>query len=116
MPAQVPQGRALRVRCVAAAQAFVADAERRLLGPSIEAQRAQWLHANFITFDSETLAAEADERLLTLNVELAKAAARFAGLALPPDTARRLDLLKRNLVLAAPSDRRATADLARLSA
>lgn len=100
----------------AEAQAFVAEAERRLLGPSIEAQRAQWLHANFITFDTETMAAEADERLLAVNVELAKGAARFAGLDLPPDVARRLDLLKRNLVLAAPSDRRATAELARLSA
>ncbi len=115
-PAREAPAAAAGKATAAEAQAFVAEAERRLLGPSIEAQRAQWLHANFITFDTETLAAEADERLLALNVELAKSAARFAGLDLPPDVARRLDLLKRNLVLAAPSDRRATAELARLSA
>ncbi|HVT58728.1 MAG TPA: M2 family metallopeptidase [Thermoanaerobaculia bacterium] len=98
------------------ASKFVEEAEKRLPEPTTEAQRAQWVQSNFITYDTEILAAKANERLLALGVELAKGAARFDGLALPPDVARKLDLLKRGLVLAAPADRQKTAELSRLAA
>ncbi len=100
----------------AQAKKFLDDAQKRLLDLSIEAQRAQWVQSNFITFDTETLAAQRNEALLTVSVDLAKQATRFDGVKLPPDLRRQMDLLKRTLVLAAPSDPKKTAELARLAA
>jgi peptidyl-dipeptidase A len=97
------------------ARKFVADAERRLLGPSTEGQRASWVQSNFITHDTQLLAAGAGDRLLALQVELAQGAARFAGLPLPADVARRLELLKRGLVLPAPADPAKTSELSDLA-
>jgi peptidyl-dipeptidase A len=98
------------------ARKFVEGAERSLVEPSTEGQRAAWVQSTFITYDTEILAAKASERLLALGVRLAKEAARFDGLALPFDVARRLDLLKRGLTLAAPSDPAKTAELSQLAA
>ncbi|HXO19933.1 MAG TPA: M2 family metallopeptidase [Thermoanaerobaculia bacterium] len=98
------------------ARKFVADAEARLRELSTEAQRAGWVQETYITGDTEILAAKANEKLIALGVELAKGATRFDGLKLPADLARKLDLTKRGLTLAAPSDPKKTAELSRLAA
>lgn len=98
------------------ARKFLADAQARLLDLSIEAQRAQWVQSTFITYDTETLAAKRNEVLLGVGVELTKQAARFDGVKLPDDLRRQMDLLKRGLTLAAPSDPAKTAELTRLAA
>jgi peptidyl-dipeptidase A len=95
---------------------FVAEAEARLLALSIEAQRAQWVQSNFITYDTETLAAQRNEVLVAAGVELAKKAAEYDKAQIPADLRRRLELLKRGLTLPAPSDPQKTAELARLAA
>jgi peptidyl-dipeptidase A len=43
------------------ADKFLADAEKRLLDLNIKAGRADWVKSTFITDDTETLAAEANE-------------------------------------------------------
>src|SRR5258708_35658770 len=58
-PAREAPAAAAGKATAAEAQAVVAEAERRLLGPSIEVQRAHWLPANLITFHTETLPAPA---------------------------------------------------------
>ncbi|HSC20485.1 MAG TPA: M2 family metallopeptidase, partial [Solirubrobacterales bacterium] len=98
------------------AERFVAGAERRFAESSVDASRASWVQANFITQDTEILAAQANERSTALGVELAKEAARFDGLDLPYDVRRKLDLLKLSLTLPAPADPAKNAHLARVAA
>ncbi|HEV7518303.1 MAG TPA: M2 family metallopeptidase [Thermoanaerobaculia bacterium] len=98
------------------ARKFVAEAEERLAQLATDAQRASWVQETYITHDTEILTAQANEKSTAVGVELAKQASRWNGVALPPDLARKLDLLKRNLTLAAPSDPRKTAELAKLAA
>jgi peptidyl-dipeptidase A len=95
---------------------FIEDAEAKLLDLSIEAGRAQWVQSNFITYDTEILAAKRNEVLVAESVELAKQASRYDKVKLPEDLRRRLDLLKRTLTLAAPSDPKKGAELASLAA
>src|ERR1039458_8949112 len=89
---------------IAEAEAFLKNAEQRLLQLSVEAGRADWVKLNFITEDTELLAAKADERAINAGVELAKQAVRFDNLALPEGLARKMKLLKNGLTLATPSD------------
>jgi peptidyl-dipeptidase A len=95
---------------------FVEDAEARLLALSIESQRADWVKSTFITDDTETLAAQANQRRIAATTELAKQATRFDGLALPADVARKLLLLKVSLDLPAPPDERKAEELTRIVA
>src|SRR5687767_8896810 len=53
------------------AEHFIAEAEKRLTELSIESGRASWVQSNFITSDTEALAAKANERLIEAGVELA---------------------------------------------
>ena len=85
------------------ARQFVEEAEARLFDLSYESGLAAWVHATYITPDTEKLAAKAQGRMMTAQVELAKAATRFDGLELPEDVARRLKLLKLSLTVAAPA-------------
>ena len=71
---------------VAEAKAFLDDAEDRLFDLGNKAQRADWVHANFITDDTDQLSADADEAVNTLTVELATKAHRFDSLKLSPET------------------------------
>lgn len=98
------------------AETFIAGAEKRYAEISVDANRASWVQANFITVDTEILAAQANERSTALGVELAKEAARFDGLDLPYDVRRKLDLLKLSLTLPAPADPAKNAELARVAA
>jgi len=62
-------------------------------------QRADWVHSTYITGDTELLAADADERAISATVAFAKQATRFDKLALPPELARKMKLLKLSLTL-----------------
>jgi peptidyl-dipeptidase A len=98
-----------------AARRFVEQAEQRLLDLWIRADRASWVKANFITADTEALAAQAVEELVGVTGELAAEATRFDGLDLPDDLRRKLKLLKISLPLAAPSDPEKRAELSRIT-
>lgn len=98
------------------ATAFVLEAEKQLEALNIEASRAGWVQQNFITEDTQAIAAAANEKVVAASVDLATRAARFNGLTLPPDVARKLLLLKLALVLPAPANAADNAELARLAA
>jgi peptidyl-dipeptidase A len=93
---------------------FLDDAEARLLTLAVDASRADWVKSNFITSDTEILAAKADERLINATVDLAKQSARFDKLQLPDDLARKMKLLKLSLDLATPADPRESEELTRI--
>jgi peptidyl-dipeptidase A len=98
------------------AQAFMDDAEARLLTLSVEDSRAQWVNATYITDDTEILAAKADERAIAATVELAKKSTRFDSLKLPGELARKMKLLKLSLTLATPADPKEGEELTRIVA
>ena len=89
---------------VADAQAFMQKAEADLLNAYNEGQRAQWIEETYITGDSETESARAQERVIALTTELVKQAKPFETLDLPPDLRRKFLLLRLSLGLPAPSE------------
>lgn len=100
---------------VAEAKKFLDQADARLLELTNEAGRAAWVQSNFITDDTEALSALANERQIGAAVELAKAATRFDKVALPPDMARKMKLLKLSLTLAAPSNDKERTEVTRIA-
>ena len=99
----------------AAAAAFVDSAESVLMGLSERAARAQWVQATHISYDTNFLASEANERLLGAAVELAEDAARYVDVeGLDPDVRRKLEILRNGLVIPAPSDPAKTAEVSQL--
>ena len=97
------------------AQAFVDDAEARLLELWIDAGRAAWVQSNFITDDTTAIAADAQTAVIGATMALATEAARFAGVELPEETRRKLRLLKTSMGLAAPADPALQAELAEIT-
>ena len=89
---------------VADAEAFMKKAEARLLDLNINAGRTEWVAENFITDDTQQIAAAANSDLIGATTELAESARRFDKLKLPPDLARKFLLLKLSLSLPAPSN------------
>ncbi len=116
LAAGVPPSARAAVPSVAEAQEFVSGAEDRLVELIVDVERAGWVHANFITDDTEILSAQAYERLIAVAVELAKEATRFDGLPVPEDVARKLALLKLYLNLPAPSVDAEREELTRIAA
>ena len=86
------------------AQAFIEQAETRLLDLWIDAGRAAWVQNNFITDDTNALAAAANTAVMAATTELAAEAARFDALELPLEIERKLLRLKTSLAAVAPSD------------
>src|SRR4029077_18080291 len=56
------------------------------------------------------------ERFIAATAAFAKQAARFDGVSLPDELARKIKLLKVNLTLAAPSDRKESEEVTRIAA
>jgi len=101
---------------VAEAQQFVMHAEQRLAELNLRVSRASWVQANFITDDTEALAAAANNELTAAVTELAQTATRFDSLKLPADTARKLKLLKLALTVPAPSNPAERDELTKITA
>jgi peptidyl-dipeptidase A len=95
---------------------FVADAEKKLFDLSLKLSRAQWVQSNFITEDTEALAADANKDYIAAVGELAEAARKFDGQKVSDDVARKLKLLKLATPLPAPSDAKERDELTRLAA
>ena len=68
--------------------------EKRLFDVGVKAQAGVLGGGRFYAVDTEQIAADAGEQANTLSTELAKQAARFDGLKLPPVMARKMLLLK----------------------
>lgn len=98
------------------ARAFVEKAEKELLDLWILFSRADWVNQNFITEDTDELAAEANKNVLAATARLAKEARRFDGMKLPEDVARKLKLLKLSVPAPAPPDPAEQKEIAELVA
>jgi peptidyl-dipeptidase A len=86
------------------AQEFMNKAEAQLSDLSVKVQRASWVQENFITDDTQAMAADAIDEVTAVTTELVEKAKRFDGLALPPELARKFMLLKLGLTAPAPKD------------
>jgi hypothetical protein len=95
---------------------FVEEAEKELEEVWIRSSRASWIQSNFITGDTERLAAEMQEAAIALTTKYALEAARFDGLELPADLARKLKLLKLSLSMPAPNNDAERAELTEIAA
>ncbi len=98
------------------AKAFLDDAEKRLLELGVKQSRASWVQENFITEDTEQIAADANEALNTRSADLAKKASRFDALKLEPVMARKMKLLKLEAGFPAPNNPREQKEMAQILA
>lgn len=87
---------------LAEAREFLKDAQAKLREQGEYAARAYWVQANFITQDTQWLAAKAGAESTELVVNLANEAKRFNDLKLPAKEARKMKLLKTAITLPAP--------------
>jgi peptidyl-dipeptidase A len=99
---------------VSQAQAYIEDAERRLAELSVQASRASWVAANFITEDTEVLSADAQAEYGRLVQQLATGAARYDRVEMPPELRRRFLLLKLALPAPPPADSAKGVEMTRL--
>lgn len=93
----------------AEAMAFITKAEADLAKANTYAAKAAWVRATYITEDTQWLEAKAGAEQNEMATRLAKQAARYNAVKVDTVTRRKLDLLKRSLVLPAP-DRPGAAD------
>src|SRR5271163_3724518 len=100
---------------LAEARAFIDRAQSKLLELSVQDQRADWVKSTFITYDTEILAAKADEDQIAATMELAKESTRFSHLKMPEDMARQFQLLRLSLTLAAPSNPKEAQELTQIA-
>ncbi len=89
---------------VSDAEQFVTGAEDRLLELWMRAGQAAWVQQNFISTDTNAMAASANAAVMAATTDLATEAARFNAVELPEDLDRKLMLLKTSLAAVAPAD------------
>ena len=73
---------------VAEAEEFMNKAEARLADLNVKVNQATWVHDNFITEDTEALAADANDENTAATTELVEGAKRFESLKMPPELER----------------------------
>src|SRR5271168_2556653 len=100
----------------AEADAFIANSEEKLFDLAVKAQRAAWVQENFITDDTEQIAADAGEAATNLTVQVAKEAHRYDHAKLSPVNARKLLLLELAIGFPAPADPKESKELAQVEA
>jgi peptidyl-dipeptidase A len=98
------------------AKQFLESTETELVALYLEASRAEWIYANFITEDTSQLSAEVNRKMTETVVRLANEATKFNKITLDADSRRKLDKLKLALTLPAPQDADKTAQLSQLVA
>jgi peptidyl-dipeptidase A len=98
------------------AKKYIEDAEKELFDLSVKASRAGWVEENFITEDTEQIAADAGEVLNTASTKYAKEAHRFDALKLPAELGRKQLLLELSAGFPAPDDPKAQKELAQILA
>ncbi len=81
----------------------------------IEQQQVSWVNETFITHDTNELAALADQKVMGAMSRALKEARRFAGVTLPPEETRMLQMLRISAVLIAQDRPELREELAKLS-
>jgi peptidyl-dipeptidase A len=82
---------------------FLAAAEKELSEFSDYAARVQWVNSNFITEDTDWLAARAGAEGTLLQVRLANDTKKYANAQLTPDQQRKMQILRAGIVMPSPS-------------
>jgi peptidyl-dipeptidase A len=94
------------------ARQFIAEVEKELFDLSVIGGRAQWVNSTYINDDTDALAAYFGTISTEKGVQYATLASRYSQVqGLDPDTARKLNILRGGLVLAAPTTAGAAAEL-----
>ena len=91
----------------------VNDTMRRL---GIEQNQSGWVQQNFITDDTEAIAARSNQRYIEAVTRFAKDATKFDKIEVPADARRQLNLLKLSLVMATPGDPKEAEELTKIMA
>jgi len=94
------------------AKRFIEHAEEELSQLGLKASRAAWVQLNFITYDTENIAADAEEAANTAATNYAKLAHRYDKVTLSPELARKRLLLELAAEFPAPEDAKAQKELA----
>jgi peptidyl-dipeptidase A len=95
---------------------FVAAVEADLAKVSVDNARINWVNYNFITDDTDALAAASNAMVTEKGVRYALDAAKYAALpGLDADVKRKLDIMRNGIVLPAPTTPGAADELSRLS-
>ena len=114
-PSAQPQAN-ITTPTVEEATKFINEAEQRLMDLGVKASRASWVAENFITEDTEQIAADANEVVNTASTNYAKEARRFDKVQLPPELARKRLLLELATGFPAPNDPKSQKELAQVLA
>ncbi len=96
------------------AVSFLRSAEDDLLELAVETSRADWVHATFITDDTQALAAKANARLIASTVRWAKRSMELPTESLGPEERRKVKLLRLSLSLVTPDTPAEGEELTRL--
>ena len=102
----------------AAAKKFMETLEQELLQLWIHRERSAWVKATNITYDTELIAARADEAVMEfVGRKAAEAVCRFGPVLkdLPPALQRKFALIRLNLSLPAPRDKAKRSELASIA-
>ena len=86
------------------ARAFLEQVDKDVRRLWVARDQAGWVSMNFITGDTEALAANGEAATAAYMTKTIQAARRFDGLALPDDLARKLHILSLSQTVPAPSD------------
>jgi peptidyl-dipeptidase A len=86
------------------AQEFMSKAEAQLADLNVKVQRATWVQENFITDDTQAMAADVIDENTAITTKLVEQSKRFDGLKLSPELTRKFLLLKLSLTAPAPND------------
>jgi len=98
------------------AKKFLDNANETTLKLGIAQSQAGWVQQNFITDDTEAIAARANQAAIEAGARFAKEATKYDKVDVPADQRRMLNLLKTSLVLAAPSDPKESDELTKIMA
>lgn len=97
------------------ARAFLKDAESQIAAHSHIAAQAYWEQATNITDETNAAAAEQGAEFTKLLVSLANASKQFDVEELPPEEARKLQILRSGITIPAPSREGAAEELAEIT-
>jgi peptidyl-dipeptidase A len=113
-PSAAPSGSTTTPSAVDAAQ-FMTRVDAGLRRVWTAQARADWINQTYITEDTDSLAADAQEAAMAYVTEAILESRRYDGVeGIAPDVARRLALLRRATVLPAPTDPASRKELAQL--
>ncbi|MDB9934608.1 M2 family metallopeptidase [Gammaproteobacteria bacterium] len=92
----------------------IVELEDKTLGPV--ASSANWLQANFITYDSQKVVADYGKRFQLLALERARQASTFDDVEVSEENRRKLNLIKNSFVMPSPLDDTLAGEIANIMA